>query len=146
MKSGSKSPFSIITFVAADTSISIFVVVLNAYWLCEALAWCWKRHCLVDMIMPLLCGTDGLCHYGQLTPLGVVDPWPSLLMTCWLTVPSHYSDHYWRMINQVLWHSPESNIVGKHQFLTWAWKWRIYNYIGFYQGPLSQSKVGNFLL
>ena len=45
--------------------------------------------------------------------LGAYQNWSLIqAMACCLTAPSHYLNQCWLIISQVLWHSPEDNLIG----------------------------------
>ena len=44
------------------------------------------------------------------------------VMGCCLMAPSHYLNQCWLLISEILWHSPESNlIVRAHAFILYDW-------------------------
>ena len=58
-------------------------------------------------------------HWGLVTPYEDIDLGHGLWLD--LTVPSHYLDHCWRSINEVLWQSLEANFTGNAQvFCPWS--------------------------
>ena len=82
---------------------------------------------------PFCPGGDGLTHCGLVTSYG--DRSRSTLaqvMACCLTAPCHYLNQCWLMINEVLWHSPDSNLS-----LKWVWNLLILDCIQTLQGPMS---------
>ena len=61
------------------------------------------------------------------------------VIACCLTVPSHYLNQCWLLINKVLWHSPERNFIAVTRllFCTMSFKIISINLLPQPQGPMS---------
>ena len=82
--------------------------VIRPQWINSHFSRCWWHHRPYIRWVNSLWPSDAIWQHRSRSTLAEV-------MVCCLTAAVHYLNQYWRIISEVLWHSPESNFTGNAQ-------------------------------